>query len=365
MDFELDDDQRALQDTARGIIDKECSLAFVRSVIDDGADPTGWWDTMVGLYWPALAIGEQYGGLGLGWLELAILLEELGRAVDPSPYLATTTQFAAAVRHCGDAAQAERWLSAVAAGSVTGALAFGAATVTATPTATGWRLDGTVADVVDGSRAAEIAVVATAPDGVGVFVVEVAAAGAALTAERIPAYDYTAHIATLRLDGVVVDADRRLAGTDVAAGVALATEEATLGWAVTTVGACQRILELTVDYVKERHQFGVPIGSFQAVKHKAVDMYVNVERARALCQYAAQTIVEHDARRSTAISMAKAAAGDCQQVLFQHGFQLFGGMGFTWENDLQMALRRAKLGIALFGSTKEHRRRVAQEVLVP
>ena len=164
---------------------------------------------------------------------------------------------------------------------------------------------------------------------------------------------------------MTVGAERRLAGADVAAGVAAAVEEATLGWAITTVGACQRILELTLAYVKERHQFGVPIGSFQAVKHKAVDMYVNVERARALCQYAAQTIVEGDARRTTAISMAKAAAGDCQQVLFQSGFQLFGGMGFTWENDLQMALRRAKMGVALFGSTREHRRRVAQEVLVP
>ncbi len=365
MDFELDDDQRDLQDTARGIIDKECTLAFVRSVIDDGADPSGWWETMVGLYWPALAIDEQYGGLGMGWMELAILLEELGRAVDPSPYLATTTQFAAAVRHCADAAQAEQWLGAVAAGTVIGALALGAATVTATAVDGGWRLDGAVADVVDGSRADEIAVVATSPDGVGVFVVNRAQAGGALAADRVAAYDYTQHIAHLRFDGVTVSADRRLGGADVAGGVGLAVEEATLGWAITTVGACQRILELTLAYVKERHQFGVPIGSFQAVKHKAVDMYMNVERARALSQFAAQCIVEDDPRRSIAISMAKAAAGDCQQLVFQHGFQLFGGMGFTWENDLQMALRRAKIGVALFGSTQEHRRRVAQEVLVP
>jgi alkylation response protein AidB-like acyl-CoA dehydrogenase len=365
MDFELDEDQRALQESARGIIDKECSLAFVRSVIDDGVDPSGWWQTMVGLYWPALAIEEAHGGLGLTWMELAILLEELGRAVDPSPYLATTSQFASAIRHCGDAGQQAQWLGAVAAGSVTGALALGATTVTATAVDGGWRLDGTAADVVDGARADEIAVIATAPDGVGVFVVDRAAAGAALTADRIPAYDYTQYLANVGLDGVVVGAARRLAGADVAAGVQLAVEEATLGWAITTVGACQRVLELTVDYVKERHQFGVPIGSFQAVKHKAVDMYMQVERARAVAQFAAQCIVEADPRRSIAISMAKAAAGECQQIVFQHGFQLFGGMGFTWENDLQMALRRAKIGIALFGSTQEHRRRVAQEVLVP
>jgi alkylation response protein AidB-like acyl-CoA dehydrogenase len=105
MDFELDDDQRELQDTVRGIVDKECSPSFVRSVIDDGIDPAGWWATMVELYWPAMAIAEDHGGLGMGWMELAILLEELGRATDPSPFVATTTQFAPAIAHCGDAAQ--------------------------------------------------------------------------------------------------------------------------------------------------------------------------------------------------------------------------------------------------------------------
>ncbi len=369
MDFELDDDQLALHDSAREIIDKECTLAFVRSVIDHGADPTPWWNTMVSLYWPALAIPEQHGGLGLGWTELAILLEELGRAIDPSPFLATTTQFAAAVANCGDDGQQAQWLAAVAAGSLTGTFAQGEGTVRATATADGWQLDGVAAHVVDGARADEIAVIADiagsagSDAGVGVFLVNRAAAGASLTAERIPAFDHTQHIADVGFHGVIVDASRRLAGSDIAGGVRRTVEEATLGWAITTVGACQRILELAVEYVKERHQFGVPIGSFQAVKHKAVDMYVNVERARAVGQYAALAIAEGDPRRSTAVSMAKAAAGDCQQLVFQHGFQLFGGMGFTWENDLQMALRRAKLGVALFGSTKEHRRRVAQEVL--
>lgn len=364
MDFELDDDQVALHDSAREIIDKECTLAFVRSVIDHGADPTPWWNTMVSLYWPALAIPEQHGGLGFGWTELGILLEELGRAIDPSPFLATTTQFAAAVANCGDEAQQAQWLAAVAAGSVTGTFAQGEGTVRATATAEGWQLDGIAAHVVDGARADEIAVIASTDSGVGVFLVNRAAAGAALTAERIPAFDHTQHIADVGFHGVAVDASRRLAGDDVAGGVQRAVEEATLGWAITTVGACQRILELAVDHVKERHQFGVPIGSFQAVKHKAVDMYVNVERARAVGQYAALAIAEGDPRRSIAVSMAKAAAGDCQQLVFQHGFQLFGGMGFTWENDLQMALRRAKLGVALFGSTKEHRRRVAQDALM-
>ena len=194
-----------------------------------------------------------------------------------------------------------------------------------------------------------------------------ATAAGALVVEPVRAFDHTAHIGRLTLSGAVVAPDRRLVGAepgfDVAAGVAAAVEEATLGWSVMTVGACQRILDLVVAYVKQRYQFGVPIGSFQAVKHKAVDMYVAVERARAVAQYAALTIVEDDPRRTTAVSMAKAAAGECQELVFQHGLQLFGGMGFTWENDLQMALRRAKLGAMMFGSTSDHRRRIAREVL--
>lgn len=366
MEFELDADQRDLQDTIQGIVAKECPSTFVREVIDAGADPSPWWQTMVGLYWPALAIEEAHGGLGLTWVELGILVEELGRATDPSPFLATTTQFVPAVRECGSDAQAAAWLGAVAAGSITGAVAFAESTVTATPVDGGWRLTGRAADVVDGDRADEIVVVATAPDGVAAFVVNRAAAVAAgsLTIDSIPVFDQTTHVAHLGLDGVAVTTDRRLAGADVPGGVTRAYEEATLGWAVSTVGACQRIIDLVVPYVKERHQFGVPIGSFQAVKHKAVDVFVSIQRARALAQFAALTIVENDPRRSIAISMAKAAAGDCQDISFRHGFQLFGGMGYTWENDLQFALRRAKLGAVMFGSTSSHRRRVAQEVLV-
>ena len=205
MDFELDDDQRELQDTVRGIVDKECSPSFVRSVIDDGIDPAGWWATMVELYWPALAIAEDHGGLGMGWVELAILLEELGRATDPSPFVATTTQFAPAIAHCGDAAQQARWLGGVAAGSITGALALGADTVTADGDRRRVAPDGSVRHVVDGDRADEIAVVATVMDENGdgapaVFVVERTTAG--LTAERTPAFDYVVHIADVTLHDV-------------------------------------------------------------------------------------------------------------------------------------------------------------------
>jgi alkylation response protein AidB-like acyl-CoA dehydrogenase len=133
------------------------------------------------------------------------------------------------------------------------------------------------------------------------------------------------------------------------------------GMALTMVGACQRILDMTLAHVKTRHQFGVPIGSFQAVKHKAADMHVAIERARSLGYFAALTIAADDPRRREAASMAKAAAGECQSLVFSNGYQLFGAMGYTWENDLQFALKRAKAGQLMLGGAAEHRALIAEE----
>jgi alkylation response protein AidB-like acyl-CoA dehydrogenase len=130
-----------------------------------------------------------------------------------------------------------------------------------------------------------------------------------------------------------------------------------------TVGASQRVLEIVLAHIRDRKQFGVPIGSFQAVKHMAVDMYVAIERARALCHFAGLTLAEDDDRRALAASVAKAAAGDCQRLVARHGVQLFDGLGFTWENDLQIYVRRAKVGEPLLGSAAEHRARAARLVL--
>jgi alkylation response protein AidB-like acyl-CoA dehydrogenase len=131
---------------------------------------------------------------------------------------------------------------------------------------------------------------------------------------------------------------------------------ALMGLAVTTVGACRRILDLAVAHVKQRHQFGVPIGSFQAVKHMAADMYLAIERARVLAYYSALTIAEDDPRRHRAAVMAKAAAGECQEVVYRNGTQLFGAMGFTWENELHVHLKRAVAANLLLGSAAVQRK---------
>jgi alkylation response protein AidB-like acyl-CoA dehydrogenase len=191
-----------------------------------------------------------------------------------------------------------------------------------------------------------------------VFVVS----NADLVATRMATFDPTLHVADVTVDGVRVGPERTLRRGGVEE-IQRARETAVTGLAATMVGACRRMLEMALDHVRQRHQFGVPIGSFQAVKHLAVDVHVAVERARALSQFAALAIAEDDDRRHVAASMAKAAAGDCQRLAGRHCVQLFGGLGFTWENDLHLYLRRAKAGELLLGSSADHYGVVARAAL--
>ena len=324
--LEFDADQRLWQETVRDAVAKQCPASLVRGVAEEGVDPAPLWKTYVDAGWTELTDSQHA-------VELAIVLEELGRATDPTPFLATLTQFAPLA---GDRFDPQRAGTAVYDG------------VSARRDADGWVLDGTARHVLDGDRAERLAVVTDA----GVFVID---AGRAV-ARRSPVFDPVLHIAEVSFDGVQVpDADRMHVDPEKARHVALA------GLAITTVGACQRILDLVLEHVKQRQQFGVPIGSFQAVQHKAVDMHVAIERARALSYFAALTISADDPRRRLAAAMAKAAAGECQAVVFRHGLQLFGAMGFTWENDVQFALKRAKAGELLLGGAAEHRAIIAAE----
>ena len=358
MDFQLTDEQLELQRIAREVAERECPATLVRAVVERDEDVGALWKTLVDLEWPGLTVPVDHGGSGATAVELVVLLEELGRAADLSPLLATTTQHLPLVREClRGQARAER-LAAIAAGSP-GAGLLDAAAVRAEADGDGWVLTGTVAHVLDGDRADELAVVATTAEGVGVFLVPAPAA----SIEREPSIDGSLHLARVALDGVRVPAARSATGPAVADGVERARQEAVTGLAAAMVGASQRIFDLALDHIEHRHQFGVPIGSFQAVKHMAVDVHTAIERARAVAQFAALTIAEDDGRRALAASMAKAAAGDAQRIAAQHGIQLFGGLGYTWENDLQLFVRRAKAGEMLLGSAREHRITVSRLAL--
>ena len=357
MDPELDDLQLELQRVARDLVGKECPPSLVRSVTEGHGDASDLWQTLVGLEWPGLTVPVEHGGSGASAIELTILLEELGYGADPTPFFATAAQYVPLVRE----AFGERGgdlLAAVCAGG-TGAVVDAPATVTAEADGDGWRVSGAARAVIDGDRADELAVVAATPDGIGVF--SVPAASAAAT--RTKAFDGGLHVADLTLDRAVVPAERAATGPDVDASVERARQEAVTGLAAVTVGASQRCFDLALDHLKSRKQFGVPIGSFQAIKHMAVDVYVALQRARALTHFSAMTIAEDDPRRAVAASMAKAAAGDAQRIAVRHCVQFFGGLGFTWENDLHLYVRKAKAGGLLLGTAAHHRAIVARTTL--
>jgi alkylation response protein AidB-like acyl-CoA dehydrogenase len=218
--------------------------------------------------------------------------------------------------------------------------------------------------VVDGATADWLAVVARlagsdGPDGLGLFLVP----AAAVKAQPIPVIDPTMPLATVSLDGVVVGDDGVLVepGDPTAArAIERAMQEAVTAMALSTTATCRHIFEMTLQYAKDREQFGRPIGSFQALKHRLADLYLAVERAASLAYFAALTIAEDDDRRAVAASMAKAAAGECQRLVVRDGLQLHGGIGFTWEHDLHFLLKRAKTGDLLLGTAAAHRVLLAQ-----
>jgi alkylation response protein AidB-like acyl-CoA dehydrogenase len=366
MDLEFTDDQQELRRTARAVLEDACPPSVVRAVYEGRGDGSDLWATLVGLDWPALGLAPGHGGLGLGPVEVGIVVEELGRAVAPVPYLATVGQFVPLVVEAGSAFR----LTDVAAGTCTGTLALAeggrwsadAVRTTARPAGPGgWVLDGVKSHVLDGATASELAVVARAADGgaLGVYAVPAAAVTAAPTA----VIDPTLPIATVRLSGVEVGGDRVLVepgDPSAAAVVERALQHATALLALSTVATCRAVFETTLQYAKDRHQFGRPIGSFQALKHRLADCYLAVERATAVAWYGLLTVAEDDDRRAVATAMAKAAAGECQRLLTRDGLQLHGGIGFTWENDLHFLLKRAKAGDLLLGTAATHRAALAR-----
>ena len=367
MELDFTSEQEELRSSVRSFLDKECPIELVRNVVETGEPAEALWRSMVELDWPALAIAEEDGGIGLTFVETAVVAEELGRVLAPGPLLPTVTQFAPMVREVGDSEQRRRFLGAVASGKLGGTVALADQprswrlqdlTVTARRGAGGWVLAGTKYGVLGGPGITEVAVVARAGDGLGVFVVPAATAGLI----PVPSLDASRTLCRVTLDDLLVPDDRALGdpGSEASSeGVARAVQEATVALALETVGACDALFQMVLAYVKERKQFGVPVGSFQAVKHKMSDMFLAVERARALCYFAVAAIDEDTAERATATAMAKAASDDCQRLVCREAFQSFGGIGFTWEHDSHLYIKRAETSAVLFGGAAAHHLSVA------
>jgi acyl-CoA dehydrogenase len=347
LDFEFSEEQELLRESVRRFLAERAPIGYVRSMLDDprGTSPEVWHGLadlgVVGLLAP-----EPAGGAGMGMVDLAPVLEELGRAVHPGPFTSTAVGAisAIALADAGDAGAAV--LPGLAAGTTVGTVAlhepgqraeWRSPTTGAEPAPDGWRVTGTKVHVPDATGADVVVVSASAGGELGLFLVDATvAAGVAVTAT--PSVDATRKEGTVEL----VDAPATRLGTgDATAVVAEVVDRLHVAAVVDGVGAASRALEIAVDYAKERKQFGVPIGTFQAVQHLCADMLRAVELARAASYYACWACDAADpAERHRAATMALAFAGDELYTVGADAIQTHGGIGFTWEHDLHLYYKR-------------------------
>jgi alkylation response protein AidB-like acyl-CoA dehydrogenase len=348
MDFDLSDDQLALREGAQALLDDLAPTVQVRRVAETPERfDRDLWTAMVDQGWLGIAVPESEGGVGLGPVELAVLLEEIGRHVAPAPFLPTVLALEV-FRRVGDIRAVERIL----AGDLRACIAWSRqpGAVHAEPDGGEWSLTGRP-DPVPYAPIADIALVlATDADGPALFGVDLDVLGRP-TAE--PAMDLTRPIAWLELQGTPA---WRLGGPEmVDALLDLGATAASLEM----LGGASRALELSVDYAKERVQFGRPIGSFQAVKHRCADMLVDVEGMRSTSYWAAWCLAADDPDQSIAASTAKTWGSDASKRVMASALQVHGGIGFTWEHDLHLFLKRAQLDQLTFGDAVVHRERLA------
>jgi alkylation response protein AidB-like acyl-CoA dehydrogenase len=374
MDFAFSEEQEMLRRSARDFLAKECSPKVVRKLMESpDAYDNALWQKLAGLGWTALGIPEEYGGVGT-FLDLTVVLEEAGRALLPGPFFATMGLAAPVLIEAGTEAQKKEVLGAIAQGTARATLAFtepsgrwdaGSVTLTARPSGGGWKLDGVKLFVPD-AEAADYMVVAArtrgeGEDGISLFLIKGKPQG--MTVTPLKTLDMTRRWSEVRFDGVKLDG-ASLMGADGKAWPQLkrALEWATAALCAEMVGGTQKVLETSTEYAKTRHQFGKPIGIYQAVSHKLADMLVLSESGRSATYYAAWTVDADAPDRSLAASMAKAYVSDAYRKVAGDGIQVHGGIGFTWEHDMHLYFKRAKSSEVTLGDATYHRELVAQSM---
>jgi len=374
MDFGFNQEQELLRNTARKFLENECTSEFVRARMAEPAGVTdAFWTKLAEQGWTGLVYPEEYGGTGLGFVDLTVLMEEMGRAVMPGPFFSTLLG-GLTILEAGSAAQKKEWLTKIAAGEAKAALAFtepnarwdaAAVAVTAREAGGKYTLSGTKLFVLDAHVADVIVVVARtreskrSEEGLSLFLVPKGTRG--LSVKLLPTMDQTRKLCEVKLEDVVVGADALMGPRDGGwTPLARVLDRATVALCAEMCGGAQRVLDMTTEYAKIRIAFGKPIGSYQGVKHKAADMLVDVENAKSLTYYAAWAVDENVPEAALAASMAKAYTSDAFRKVAGAGIQLHGGIGFTWEHDLHLYFKRAKSSEFTFGDATYHRERVAQ-----
>ena len=372
MDLVLTEDQALIAKTAADFVREKSPVARMRA-LRDANDTAGFsralWKEMAELGWVGLAFPEAHGGAGLGFAELAVVLEELGRALAPEPFLGTVLLGGQALLLAGSEAQKQAWLPRICAGDALVTLAHQEARsryevhhveTRAERSGAGWTLRGEKIQVLEGHVAVALLIPARTSGAVGdasgisLFLVPKGAAG--VTTTRQSRVD-SRSAALVKLDGAAGE----LVGAEGQAGALLARviDRATIGLCAEMLGGMQQAFALTVEHLKTRKQFDVPIGSFQALKHRAADVFIELELARSVVMAAARAVDEDDAEIARLASLAKAKCSDAYVLAANEGVQMFGGVGMTDEYDIGLYLKRARAAELTFGDAAFHRARWA------
>jgi alkylation response protein AidB-like acyl-CoA dehydrogenase len=372
VDLVLSEEQQLLQATAREFVAGRSSLRRIRE-LRDRADPDGFsrelWAEMARLGWLGIVLPVEHGGLGLGYLDLMVVMEELGRGLVPEPMLSTVLLGANAILLGGSPAQRAAHLPAVAAGERLLALAFqeresrhapDRVETRAEPVREGWRLRGEKIHVLDGHVADWLVVTARTGGGLTLFLLPARTPG--LRIERQARLD-ARNAALVRLDGPPAGRDAVVGEVD-GGGALLARviDRATVALTAEMLGGMTAAFEMTIEYLKSRRQFGVPIGSFQALRHRAARMYVELELSRSAVMAAHRALDEGRDDRAVArtASIAKARCSDAFMLIACEGIQMHGGIGMTDEHDIGFFVKRARAAEMTFGDAAYHRDRVAR-----
>lgn len=371
MDFDLSKPQKLLKDSARDFLARECKPERVREFMEtDTAHDEKLWQSICDQGWTGLVIPEEHRGLGLSLVELAAVAEEMGHACLPGPFLSTLTA-AALVERAGSAEQRAQYLEPIATGELKATVAFleeGASwepdeiKLKATRARGNLQLSGRKLFVPDAGIADLLICVARDGDDLALLPVMRGAEG--LSVKAMPSMDGTRKLHEVTFENVSV-AEADVFGADGDAGGALrgALEVGCVALCAEMVGGMQWVLDTTVEFAKTRQQFGRVIGSFQAVQHQCADMLLMTESARSATYYAAWCLSEADPAASVAVSIAKAYCSDAYREVGNRGIQVHGGLGFTWEHDLQLYYKRSKSSETLFGDATFHRERIARIIV--
>ena len=339
MDFDLSDEQREIQSTAKDLLAARCNAAGVRGAAESRGEDAALWREVSALGWPGIAIDELHGGQGLGLVELCVILEQAGAALAPIPLLPSAGA-ALMVDRAGSAEQRDRWLARLASGQARGAVG----------------MRGPDECLLAGAADAEAIV---AVDAGGATLLAPAGAGA----EPLLSIDPLRSYITVRPGGEPLSGGGPLPGGEPLSGdVQSAALSVAVAVAAESVGVCQRALDMTVAYVKERRQFDAPVGAFQAVSHRCAEMLLHTEQARSAVYHAAWAADAEPRALPASASLAKALASEAVVSVTASAIQAHGGVGFTWEADVHWLYKRAQLNAALMGGAGEHRRKLAAAV---